>query len=849
MKHKIQKINKLISSLVLFALLIGRVLPYQTIALAIESPGGPPAVPTSSAPQVVPTNSLVSSTNNPPTSAPSPNPSPSEPTKSPSPTVPAVTQPPAMPTEYTGPYPTTVPSGATGATGTSATLDPTGQPESNDGTLISPTVTGILPSDTENGTSSGSSGTSFESGSQSPNSQTEAGTLSTGSGTETNSSQSGDINDPYNNITGEFSINEAQELLDKKLETLNKNLAELDNIVKIISSTGFNYANYNTLVGQIFTGDSASSTNLLNKLNSNISGTGGFEVLNIYDTYIGDLVFKLADSNIVGSFQNASSTVAKNSATGAGSTNTGLVGNDFTVKEANGNDAKLTNDIEVVSTTGSNDASLNTGGGTVQTGDASALANIINLVNTNLNVSNWLFGVVNIFGTLAGNIIIPNDTGTGTSTTNTATAENTATGAGSTNTASIDQSEQSGFSNTNTADISSNVEVVANTGNNSSSGNTLGGSITTGNADTSVSNTTVANTNIVDEDGTVWLVIVNEMGKWVGHILGSPTGSTSASNALPITTTSGSGSQSFSTSSQNSGTGPLSDNTASFDQTSEETVTNTNTAAITNNITTVADTGNNNTDFNTGAGEITTGDAKAGVSLLNLANTNITAKKVVVLFVNVLGTLIGDIIPPEQTANQTSSGYISDVSNTAGIQDDTSAWNSLPFPTITPYQIPSDQNTQNTTASTAAEDTTNTTSTTNTSSNTSNTSNTGTDNSRVDYQNQSSGNEYSSLSNQEYGYWGIPAVSGVKAVPASGNETQYGNLTPTPGTGRGVYISPAFTKATESTFPAILLNGISLKVNTGWLAVVPMAIIVITLRRRRTIDLSKYLNSFLEILL
>ena len=161
------------------------------------------------------------------------------------------------------------------------------------------------------------------------------------------------------------------------------------------------------------------------------------------------------------------------------------------------------------------------------------------------------------------------------------------------------------------------------------------------------------------------MIIVNEAGKWVGHILGSPWGSTSASNSLPVTTeTGGFGNQNYSVYSGNEATGPLSQNIATIASNTEESYITENNAAITNNITANADTGNNQAMYNTGAGVISTGDADVALNLVNMANTNVVAKKFVAILVNVIGEFMGDVIPTGYTDNTAQTGNNSHMGGT-----------------------------------------------------------------------------------------------------------------------------------------------------------------------------------------
>ncbi len=640
----------------------------------------------------------------------------------------------------------------------------------------------------------------------------------------------GSVNDPANIGTGPFSDNFASEVNKKTEEIVNNNLAQLQNKIDAISNSGFNYANFNTLAGQVFTGDSVASLNLLNKLNSNMTGLGGFSVFNVYDTQFGDIVFKFADGSPVDSFVSSSPTVAKNSVTGPGSNNEALADNSFTVKEANGNDAQLVNDINLAAVTGENSASYNTGNGEIKTGDATALGNIVNLANTNLNVSQWLFGVVNIFGTLAGNIILPQNSADNNGNTNSAAllAQNSNTGPLSTNNVTYNANETSNYTSNNTADVLNSLNVTANSGNNTSSVNTGGGSVQSGSSDASVSNTTIANANTVKEEGTVWMVIVNEAGKWVGHIIGAPWGATSASNSLPLVQTGGgSGAQTYSTLVENSATGSLSSNNATYNSTADTTVTSNNTASISNNITANSDTGNNIAGYNTGAGNIETGDAKVGLNLVNMVNTNVIAKKFVAVLVNVLGNFLGNVITPGQQNQKLASNNSNGNSQTANS-------NTLPIPTPTVYQIPSFNSPSNIGGLPQ------------TNNQTSLLADTGSTNNYAD-NNSYYPQEYEEAV-QNVSVKQKRVISQAKIL-SKGPETKYIVMSQANKLKRGIFISPAFAKATETSFAGMHLGGATFKVNESWLSVVPLTFLIILLRRRRKIDFSKYLNALLEIIL
>ena len=726
------------------------------------------------------------------------------------------------PTE--APKPTNPPGGSDSSSPTKPPLPTSPPPSSVTPVGVSPTVSNTNPSPT--GGSSASASDNISGNSE-----------SSGSTASSTKDANPSVNDPYNIATGPGSTNNASETFENKMEKLNNDLAVMQNKIDAIASTGYNYANFNTLDGQVTTGNAFNTYNLLNKLNSNISGVGGFSVFNIYDKYSGDIVFNMPDGVTDESFASASGAIAKNALTGPLSDNSADGQSDFVVKEANGNDASLTNDINLQAVSGGNSASFNTGGGSIKTGSAGALANVVNLVNTNLNVSQWLFGVVNVFGQLTGNIVLPQDP-ENTNTANssgTAVVQNSQTGPLSDNNSSSSTSTSSEYTNNNTAVIADNLNVSANTGDNQSSANTGGGSIKTGNSDVSVKDTTVANTNTVNEDGTVWMVIVNEMGKWVGHIIGAPWGSSTASNSLPVGVSQGGGQNSSATQSENIATGPLSDNNSSLSSNNETTLENNNNATVTNNLNITADSGNNTSSYNTGSGDVETGNAKAGANLLNMVNTNVTAKKFVVVLVNVLGEFLGNIITPGNKTAEYSDSF-------SGLEDrlgDNSTNNNgianSPTPTPTVYAPSSTSGSGGVGGTDASFNPTPTPSYNN--------ANQDNNSGSVQYQNYPT---YTSQVSQTS--MNVRRKTTYLAGGQTYNPTQMGTQS-TVEFKRGIYLSPNFVKATETSIAGMLFGGAHINVNQTWLSVIPFTILAIFLRRRRKINISKYLNSLLEVVL
>lgn len=804
MKNK--KIQKVISILVFVALLATRVSFLVPDSLAEDLPPSQPSAPGApTAPQ-----------------APSAPTAPSAPSMPSAPVAPSA---PSAPTINSTPLPPPPPPPTLSASGLSVpTAGAAPTLPSTNLSLSSENMAQTASPSTENSPGGSTSANSSES-----NASPEQGKGAM------NTSGNPSVNDPANTATGPFSTSYTAEKLEQQTAILNKNLAELQNKVTALSTTGFNYANFNTLDGKVFSGDTQTGFNLFNKLNSNLTGIGKLAVFNIYNKHSGDVVFNFADGAAANAFASASANVAKNALTGPGSTNIADGSDSFIVKEATGNDAKITNDINLQAVSGGNSASFNTGGGQVTTGNATAIGNIINLTNTNLNVSKWLIGVVNIFGALLGNVVLPQETENTVSNTSfspaTVLIQNSQTGPLSTNQASENSTSMASFDTTNSADIISTVDVSANSGSNLSSANTGGGLVVTGNSDAAVSQSTVANTNTVDEEGYVWMIVVNEMGRWVGRIVGSPWGSTTASNTLPISQSlAGAGQQTYAVSSQNSQTGPMSNNTSSLTSTETTESIATNSAAILNNVTAQADSGHNETSFNTGAGMIETGNAKAGLNLVNMVNTNVVAKKFVAVLVNVLGDWLGQVVPP----------------NSQGQQNVASGNPVQPIaPTPTPSQTAKGGLSVSPTPTPPSE-------------NQSLTSSAGTVEQSFTYY-------YYALEQPVYSPTYHQAVREVtiareqvrsasrllSAVPNRERVAQeiQNVTTQARSLKRGLFLSAAFVKATEASQAGMLFGGARLRVNESWLAVVPLALMIVFFRRRKKYDFTKYLNALLEVIL
>ncbi len=363
---------------------------------------------------------------------------------------------------------------------------------------------------------------------------------------------------------------------------------------------------------------------------------------NIEDDHRGDYVLDFA-ANCVANCGSSATSVA-NINNGAGSTNTATTSSTNSDSTSQTNNGTVINDMTLVANSGDNTASFNTGGdSSIVTGDANVAANILNFVNNNL-AGNVLLGVVNIFGDLIGDIILPDNPCATCSSSNT-TVANTNNGSGSTNTASATTNNTETQFQSNDATIENNLVFAANTGGNSTSFNTGGdSSVTTGSSNINAQVLNIANTNL--SSGDWWLVIVNKAGQWIGQILGAPEGATAAGS---------SGTQFIvdehgQITAINANNGANSVNSASANTSNTSTLNQSNSAHVVNNVNLSANTGNNTSSFNTGGdSSIVTGDAKIVANIINFVNNNIAGSgRLVVTFVNVFGNWIGDFVTPGQ---------------------------------------------------------------------------------------------------------------------------------------------------------------------------------------------------------
>jgi hypothetical protein len=291
------------------------------------------------------------------------------------------------------------------------------------------------------------------------------------------------------------------------------------------------------------------------------------------------------------------------------------------------NNGEIDNNIALDADSGNATVANNTSAGDATSGSADAVANVVNMINSAVSGGQSFLGVINIFGNLTGNILVPQQLLSSLLASNAPSA--TLNTADITNANILNQ-----FNNQNNQTINNNIATTANSGNATVADNTTAGNATTGAANTNVTIFNLTGQQVVGANSM--LVFVNVLGKWVGLIMNAPAGSTAAELGGGITQ----------------------------DTNSSTDANTTNNDTINNNIDVNSQSGNATVAQNTTAGNATSGDANSGVNLLNITNSQMNLSGWFgVLFINVFGTWIGNFgtydssatTPPADSGSTTSS--------------------------------------------------------------------------------------------------------------------------------------------------------------------------------------------------
>jgi len=338
----------------------------------------------------------------------------------------------------------------------------------------------------------------------------------------------------WQDLIGNIAVDQSQtnqnagcQLIDcvNDLEVNNNNQANLVNDVQVYAMTGNNQADNNDGNASINTGDIEVTTNIVNMLNTNITGMDWiYAIINSFGNWIGNLIFPgvgqieqftngSAADQLESEAQTEDVTASETDSAETAEANTCSEENCTSIDIENNNQADIQNNINVIADTGSNQANGNGGNSVIVTGDANVDVNIANNLNTNIIGSNWMMIAIKIFGDWNGQVFsLP----PGTSWLR------TPDGILIFSDGMLEQAQSSGLAsplsiiNNNTSTVQNNLNIFASTGSNTASGNGNNASIETGNADVSANIANFVNTNII---GRNWLMaMINVFGDWDGNV-------------------------------------------------------------------------------------------------------------------------------------------------------------------------------------------------------------------------------------------------------------------------------------------------------------------------------------------
>ena len=443
-----------------------------------------------------------------------------------------------------------------------------------------------------------------------------------------------------NENTGENSENIASASAEQITIITNENQVEEEFTATVSANTGENVASGSGAM--VETGEATASAEVVNIVNTNLVGENFWQaIVNIFGTSENDI-----DLTQIEGSQNFDpvliSVLARNENTGDGSINIALANFLSSFAVYNTNTATLTNNIDLLALNGNNQIIGDEG--EIQTGNARAWLNLFNLVNTNLTGRNWFFGIINIFGKLQGDIVLPYELellGEDGEEGIQVSAINQNTGEGSQNQAQASAETRVEVTNTNEADLTNNISILANSGENEIVGS---GSIQTGEANASANLVNIVNTNIF---GSRWLfLLINNFGSWTGSLLGwwGNLIVTPGWTLAWVRLADDEGNQNVQVMAENENTGENSQNQTEAQATTSLVVENTNTARVENNLSIVADTGNNQIEGESVS--LNTGEANASANIFNFINTNIIGNNWFFGIVNIFDWFWGNIIFP-----------------------------------------------------------------------------------------------------------------------------------------------------------------------------------------------------------
>lgn len=278
------------------------------------------------------------------------------------------------------------------------------------------------------------------------------------------------------------------------------------------------------------------------------------------------------------------------------------------------------NQIGANATTGNSTVYGNTAAGSALSGDASSIANIINMLqsSTVMGSQGMTTFQTDITGDVVGDMII-----------NPELIFNL--GPNSQNSSTNNVNGQSNLDINTNAAITNDVDLAANSGNATVGSNTQAGDATSGNAYVMANVVNVLNSVISANQS--FLGLINIYGNLDGDILFPPeTINRLLTSNLPTS------------------------NIEINNVTGNVTLNANNNLNTQNNINLNANSGTATVSGNTSAGNATTGEAKTNLTVLNLTGSEVIASNSILVFVNVMGTWVGMIMDAPNGATAAALG-------------------------------------------------------------------------------------------------------------------------------------------------------------------------------------------------
>jgi hypothetical protein len=378
--------------------------------------------------------------------------------------------------------------------------------------------------------------------------------------------------------------------------------ARLNNTLASMAVSGDASVLQNTSGGNATSGNALAMANMLNMLQSAWGLDGALPELYVADIqgdYFGDI---LIDPGLL-----------------SGVNTQGCDCGDLSVQSSN--NATISNDIDLVAQSGDAAVANNTSAGNATSGDASALANIVNLIQSSIMSGSSFLGVLNIQGNLNGDVLVAQDVIDELLAANVPTTELSC--ACGDMLVELNDSQM----------VRSVVSTEAVSGNAAVANNTSAGGARSGEAQTNVTVFNVTGKNIVGQNAL--LVFVNVLGDWVGFLVDAPAGSTAAAYG-----------------------GEVEEQATQIASGSQTQLNSDTKMSIDNDVSVSARTGDADVRNNTRAGDALSGDATAAVNIGNITNSTFNlAGWFGLLFINILGDWYGSFgtdtpygdSPPAQT--------------------------------------------------------------------------------------------------------------------------------------------------------------------------------------------------------